>query len=251
MQSTVRPLDLITFDSKVPKLPPITCDVPLDPKLTNHPLLSNCNCFFFMVIVGKPGTGKSSLWGSMLTERSMFKKVFDRIYIFMPANSMSSFRHDCLLHELPEDQKYPDLTLQTFNDVCAKIEENKAKDWTSLVIFDDVQQYLKGPIQDGLLHLVANRRHQKCALMVAAQTYKKIPLPVRILASDLFAFNPSVANRKEIEAELSSFDRDKFEKIFITYNTFRKKHPRAFIYINLTSDTVFLDWNHKIDPNLI
>jgi KaiC/GvpD/RAD55 family RecA-like ATPase len=79
------------------------------------------NRSFFWAIVGRPGSGKTSLLINCLTEKKhnrVYNKVFDKIIYVCPINSRKSIK-DNPFDDLPEDQKF-----ESFNEnVVKKIEE--------------------------------------------------------------------------------------------------------------------------------
>ena len=79
------------------------------------------NKSFFLAIVGRPGSGKTSLLLNCLIEKGtnrVYNKVFDKIIYVCPVNSRKSIKNNPF-DELPEDQKF-----EIFNEnVVKKIEE--------------------------------------------------------------------------------------------------------------------------------
>ena len=63
-------------------------------------------------------------------------------------------------------------------------------DLKTLIIFGDVQQYLKGECEKYLSHMVNNRRHAKLSLWFLCQNYKTIPL-----------FNTKISGKKKFNKE--------------------------------------------------
>lgn len=223
------------------------CDITLHDKLTKNALLGNMNKSFFALLLGKPGSGKSTLWVTLLTDRRFYNEVFDRIYIFIPEASLHNIGPDSLIHLLPEDRFYPELSIDTLEEVEKLLEDNARKEWNSLVIFDDVQRDLKGPCQEKLIHMVANRRHgYRASFIIAAQTYRKVPKQVRELASDLFVFDPSRSCQKAIEDELLTIDRRGMDQVWGAYKTYKKKR-KCFIYFNVDKDVIFIDWDTELN----
>ena len=232
---------------KQPSRPKILCDVVLHDKLNKNALLSNMNKSFFALLLGKPGSGKSTLWVTFLTDRRFYNEVFDRIYVFIPDSSLANIGEESEIHLLPSNRFYNELNIDTLSEVEEKLEENAQKGWQSLVIFDDVQKDLKGACQEKLIHMVANRRHTyKCSFIIAAQTYRKVPRQVRELCSDLFTFDPSRGAQKAIEDELLTIGRPAMDQVWRTYKTFRQRR-KQFIYFNVDSDKVFIDWDKELN----
>jgi len=61
--------------------------------LNNHELLKLLNIYGFLCIIGKPGSGKTSLAISLITQNKpkIYKKTHHHIIIMMPTHSISSF----------------------------------------------------------------------------------------------------------------------------------------------------------------
>ena len=77
-------------------IPEFTCDNnPLGEHLNEYEMLSHLNSFSFTAIIGKPGSGKTSLLISFLTgkgNKKIFGKVFDHIHLVMPKSSRESIK---------------------------------------------------------------------------------------------------------------------------------------------------------------
>lgn len=241
---------LITHRVKPPKRPPIICDEELDVKLRDHPLLQHANYTGgFYIIVGKPGSGKTSLWAMMISSRDMLAKVFDMVLIVMPPNSFASFGEKCKIHDLPEDQIFGELTGETMQQIKEMVEENREKEWKTLLILDDVQQHLKRRnVQEIFNPLAANRRHHKLTIIVAAQTYHRIPREVRIMASDLFCFQPTAAEQMDIKEELIDLTKEQFAEVMARYKKYIKgTGKKAFLYYSVPKLKTFIDWGNQLE----
>jgi GTPase SAR1 family protein len=75
------------------KMPEFKVDEPLSKHLEDDPLLSNMNKSFCCGLIGKAGSGKTSLMVSFLQTPKKFKKVFNKIYVFMPNSSRNSMKN--------------------------------------------------------------------------------------------------------------------------------------------------------------
>ena len=77
------------------------------------PLPQNLN--HFMLIVGKPGSSKTTLLLNLMCKRGkMYNKKFDKVYLFSPSLGTID---DCPFEELPEDQKYEELSYEILSGV--------------------------------------------------------------------------------------------------------------------------------------
>ena len=85
------------------KMPEFKVDEPLS-KNIDDPLLSNMNRSFRCGLVGKAGSGKTSLMISFIqSPKKYFKKVFNKIYVFMPNSSRNSMKNN-IFNVLPDEQ---------------------------------------------------------------------------------------------------------------------------------------------------
>ncbi len=82
-------LHLIEHDAPHVRLPVFNIDRPLNPRMPEeYSLLQTLNKNFCCSVIGRPSSGKTSLVTSFFTSRKIFRGVFDKILIFMPAHSL-------------------------------------------------------------------------------------------------------------------------------------------------------------------
>jgi AAA15 family ATPase/GTPase len=79
------------------------CDKKLHKKLDDYELTKFLNCHSTNLIVGKPGSGKTSMLYSFMKSKKLLAKVYDKIYLFQPEQSRQSMK-DKLFDKLPDDQ---------------------------------------------------------------------------------------------------------------------------------------------------
>ena len=79
-------------------IPSFTCDQnPLGEHLNKYDMLSHLNCYGFTCLLGKPGSGKTSIVISWLTgkgKNKIFRKVFDNVVVVMPESSRNSLQNN-------------------------------------------------------------------------------------------------------------------------------------------------------------
>ena len=76
-------------------IPEFICDGSLDENLNKYDMLKNLNGFKFTAIIGKPGSGKTSLITAFLTGKKykkVFPKIFNNIFLVMPRSSRESMK---------------------------------------------------------------------------------------------------------------------------------------------------------------
>ena len=195
---------------------------------------------FFMLICGRPGSGKTSLILNLICKRGkMFNKKFDKIYVFSP--SLLTMKDDPF-GELPDEQVFQDLTLSNFEKTLEEIKDTGEK---ILYILDDVVNDMKKnmALQTILSKALMNRRHLAGAggstsFIITTQVYNKIPAPIRKTASHIILYHTK--NKKEIETifdELIIIPKDDFYEI-LKY-CFDKKHNFIYIDVNKSYDKMF------------
>ena len=129
------------------------CDE-IDPSVP-QPLPQNLN--HFMLIVGKPGSSKTTLLLNLICKRGkMYNKKFDKVYLFSPSLGTID---DCPFEELPEDQKFEELSYDLLEAVLDEIKDSGEK---VLFIMDDVVNDMKKEfhLEKLLCKVLMNRRHQ-------------------------------------------------------------------------------------------
>ena len=94
---------------------------------------------FAMLIVGRPGYGKTSLINSLVCKSGKnFNRKFDRVFIWSP--SMITMEGDPY-EMIPDDQKFEEATLENIQGVLEDIKDTGDK---VLFIFDDVIADIRG-----------------------------------------------------------------------------------------------------------
>ena len=106
---------------------------------------------------------------------------------------------DKLFDQLPEDQKFDELTLENLEYV----KNNLDPDENSCIIFDDQGAYLKNLETKKLMkELIMNRRHLHLSIFFLVQTYLSVERDVRKLFSNCFIFRCSKKEMETIADEL-------------------------------------------------
>ena len=188
---------------------------------------------FAMLIVGKPGMGKTSLILSLVCKSGKaFNRKFDKVFVWSP--SLITMEGDPF-EMIPDEQKYEEATLENIEEVLAEVKDSGEK---VLFIFDDVIADIrgkgKGQIENLLQKIFFNRRHLAGAggslsIIATSQTYNKIDPKLRKTASQLVFYE----NKQKKERE-SIFDEviliPKQEYIDALRFIYDKKHN--FMYID-------------------
>jgi hypothetical protein len=237
--------------------PKIVCDEPLHKKLDKINLTRNMNRCFSALIIGIPGSGKTSLLQAFLKTKAYFNRVFHKIWLFMPNGSRKSVK-DSVFEDLPEEQLFEAVTLENLQTVwdSASTIANKKKKEKTLIVFDDVQAYFGNEypaIQSKLLEMIANRRHAKLSFFILCQNYGKLPKKCRQLQTDIIAFNPSAADFATIFEEHSKLPTRTIQEVMNMYTSrvrgeAEKKergeeYEKVFLYLNNVNEKVFMNFD--------
>ena len=228
------------------EIPKFDCDInPLGTHLNKYEMLSHLNSYSFNCIIGKPGSGKTSLLLSFLTgkgENKVFRKVFNHVLIVMPLTSRQSLKANPFKNHDPK-KLYDDLTLQGINDIYDQLLESSEHDENTLLILDDVGASLKNnEIQKTLKRIIFNRRHLKVNIVCLLQSFISIPREIRKLISNCFLFKPSKVEFENFCLEL--FEKKKDEAIEIMNFVFDK--PHVYLMLNVESQKMYKGFDQII-----
>ena len=230
------------------KMPEFKVDEPLSKHLDDDPLLTNMNKSFCCGLVGKAGSGKTSLMISLIQTPKKFKKVFNKIYVFMPNSSRNSMKNNAF-SVLPDDQLFEGVSYEILSEVYERLLESTENNHKSLLVFDDVQSYLKNKeVEVNLLHIIVNRRRLRCSFFIVAQNYNKIPKNIRQSFTDIFLFNVGKEEYINIFEENINLRKDDFSKVLTEYRSIKKTESNSFIYIH-DKDKFFINWNEIIEDD--
>ena len=192
---------------------------------------------FGLLIIGKPGMGKTSLILSLICKKGKaFNRKFDRVFIFSP--SLITMEDDPF-ETIPGDQKYESASTENIEDVLDTIKDSGEK--VLLVLDDCISEILgkgRGEVEGLLEKIFFNRRHLcgaggSCSIIATSQTYNKISPKLRKTASQIVFYKN--LHKKELD---SIFDEmiliPKKEFYDVCQYIYKRKHD--FMYLDTSLD---------------
>tara|TARA_R110001632_G_scaffold6442_3_gene26408 strand:+ start:1182 stop:1961 length:780 start_codon:yes stop_codon:yes gene_type:complete len=186
---------------------------------------------FAMIIVGRPGYGKTSLINSLVCKSGKnFNRKFDKVFVWSPSMiTMEGNPYELI----PDDQKFEEATLENIQEVLDEIKDTGEK---VLFIFDDVIADIrgkgKGQIENLLQKIFFNRRHLAGAggsvsIIATSQTYNKIDPKLRKTASHLIQYKPQKKEIENIYDDMITIPKKEFMDV-LRY-IYKKKHDFMFV----------------------
>jgi adenylate kinase family enzyme len=227
-------------------IPSFQCDEnPVSEHLNSHPLTALLNVYGFLCVIGRPGSGKTSLTISFITQKkpNIYRKTHHHLLIIMPQNSIDSLKENPF-KKLDPDNIYGDLTDDSITQVYNKINGFSAENEKTILLIDDMTASLKASkfIQETLKKLIYNRRHLKLNIIITAQSFCNIPLDVRKNIQNLILFKPAKKEFELVFDELFESKKDLFLKIMkLTYD---QKHN--FLFMNVPTQRLFKNWDEVL-----
>ena len=213
--------------------------------LNDHPLTELLNVYGFTCLIGRPGSGKSSMAIALMTQKEpkIYRKTHHHVIIMMPANSIGSLKNNpfkCL----PPENIYNELTDQSINMVYNNIDKASSADEKTLLFIDDMTADLKKSkfIMETLKRLIYNRRHLKLNIIITAQSYVNLPLDLRKNITNLILFRPPKKEMELIFTEMIEAKKELFCDVMkIAYD---KAHN--FLFVNVPSQRMFKNFDELI-----
>ena len=202
----------------------------IDEKMLKYPMVADLfSKTSFNVICGKMGQGKTTLITNLV--KTVFKRCFEHIILFMPAGSRRSIENDIYGKNIPADDIYDTLSDDTLDEAIEKIEENAENEENTLIIIDDFQAALKMPeIQVRLQKIVTRMRHMRTTIFILQQNFQKLPKFLRELVTNVITFNIGKSQLNKLFEETVQLDADKFQALVDL--AFKEKNDWIAINVN-------------------
>ena len=208
----------------------MNCDEIIDNKLLDYPMVADVwSHTSFNIIVGAMGSGKTSLMTNLI--KTIFKKCFAHIYVFIPYSSRKSIDNDIFGKHLPEDQLFDTLTEENLEYVYNRLQEDTEEGDFSLLVIDDFQVQLKDPRIIAILEkIITKMRHLRCTVFLLNQNYIKLAKNLRQIVSNIILFNVGKSQLEFIFNETIQLDKTKYQKLID--NCFINKNDWLLINVN-------------------
>ena len=222
------------------------CDNEIHKKLNKYELTKEfLNKSNTTLMIGRQGSGKTSLLINLI--KSVYKKCFHKIYIFMPYNSRKSLEDNILDKHLPKEQLFDELNFETIEHLYNELKANSEQGLKSLVIYDDVQKSLKDPlVLRSLKNIIANQRHLGVVNILLLQNYFALDKSLRELCQNIIVFKLNKTQTEKIFSECIETAKDRFMDI----SKFVYDKPYQWLFVNLPTQRLFKEWDEiLLDEN--
>lgn len=217
------------------------CDIELSKKLTQYPMTrDHLNKFNTTLLIGTQGQGKTSLLVNMV--KKLYKKVFHKIFVFMPATSRQSLKPN-IFDKLPEEQLFEELNGETISHVYEQVKQLSEEGKHTLIIYDDVQKSLKDKfVLNSLKNIIANQRHLHVVNLILCQNFFALHKSLREIVNNVVLFKLGKSQSEKIFNELIEIHKEKFDDIRDL--AFDEKYN--WLFINLGSQRIYKKFDEII-----
>lgn len=227
-------------------VPEFICDnSPIGEHLNKYDMLQHLNAYSNTFIIGKPGSGKTSLVTGFLKgkgKKKVFRKCFNHVLLVMPKSSRESMK-DNIFKDHSDDKMFEELNLETINNIYNRLLSSTGNNENTLLILDDVGASLKNnELQRIMKQIIFNRRHLKVHIIMLLQSFISCPKEIRKLATNVFMFKPSKVEFEKLFEEL--FETAKDNAIHIMNVVYDK--PHQYLMLNVESQKMYKGFDEII-----
>ena len=229
------------------KIPEFVCDGCLSDNLKKYDMLNHMNNYNFLCMIGKPGSGKTSLLISFLSAKGkskVLRQVYNNILLVMPTSSIKSMKQNIFEKHDP-DKMYDQLDYETINEIKTKLDMYSEDNENTLIIMDDVGAELKNAqIQKILKQIIYNRRHLKCSIIMLCQSFLSIPREIRKLVNNIIMFKPSKVEFENFINELFERKKDNIIDLLQLY-----QDKGQYLFLNVDTQRIYYMFDEIIFPD--
>jgi len=243
-------MNIKLIENKKPTLPicSMVCDVKLNKNLDQFELTKFLNKSQSTAIIGRPGSGKTSLLYALFKSQkpSLLRDAYHNIFLFQPKESGNSMADNIFGKNLPEENLFYELNEETLQSVFDKItNENESDEYEGIlhhaIILDDQTAHLRDnpKIKNILKEMLMNRRHLHLSIFFIIQTFKSIEPDIRRLVDNYFIYKTSKQSLEQIASEVIELPS---KYIYPLSNlVFNAKYN--FLFINVETKTMMRNWD--------
>jgi len=199
---------------------------------------------FRLILTGRSGSGKSNLLVNLMKKSIFYGRTdpsdeksgyFDLVFLFSPTAGIGD---DLVAHlDIPSQRIYtdPSTYLARLNHIFetqdALIKSGGiAKSPKILCIFDDIQSATKFMNSDAFTKLFIAGRHSNISIIVAIQSWTRLPRVLRLQASNIMLFPSSNSEVELLADEYTPPGSSKREFMGLVQHATRE--PYNFLHIN-------------------
>ena len=178
---------------------------------------------FFMIVIGKPGSGKTTIIEEMLLNTALLNEKFDYILIFSP------YKLKNIPDVVENENFFQILDIEVLFNKISSINNNENAQ-NLLIILDDYVGYIHKMISDPrLVSLFYNRRHilkkGVISIIITSQKFILIPPQIRTCINSMIIFQLNQSEYQSIRKDVCAWlDIPRINKLlqnqydFITFN---------------------------------
>lgn len=188
---------------------------------------------FFMIIIGKPGCGKTAMIKELILNEKCYFQAFDNVFFITPS--------DVDELEMCDETRSKTLDMDWVYDKLSTVQDGS----NVLFVFDDMISQINMNKDPRLYEFIFNRRHLikggVVSLILTSQKYTMIPAKIRPQISSLVIFKSAPTEIKKVREECwhgsSLVFNDLISQAFASMY--------SFVYLRLSDNTFYINFEKK------